>query len=309
MIAKFLNKLLVFFDLVIARPSQISGVIEDAAQGETVSKLDSAAQRFIEKQLDILRQESVRGRIASQWRVIDHMEKLLPPPATLKCDICGASHAYTEFRAWESHCVFGGGHLLRHQCPACDAIFGPKKMMVLSEQELSQEYASHYSVYQEGDSTDLEVRTFLALNPDKGGVYLNYGAGGWSRSVRLLRQQGWNIMAYEPHHSGDSAHEAYVIATEDELSTIKFDGIFSNNVLEHFRHPVNEMRAMARLLKKGGKMSHTTPCFEYLYAFTRFHLFFYLGRSRQVLAEQAGLKIESSTVDGEFINYIYSVKQ
>ncbi len=308
MIIRIVNKLLSAFDVAVTRRSSLTRLSQAALHVPAQTDANTSAQNAIVDHLAAFHQDTVRGRIASQWRVIDHVERLLPSPLTLACELCGAVHATSAYKAMESHCVFGGGRLLRHQCPDCDAVFGPSKMMVLSAAELSQDYAVHYSVYQEGDSTDLEVRTFHALNPNKEGVYLNYGAGGWSKSVQLLREQGWNVMAYEPHHSGATANEPYVISSERDLDAIEFDGIFSNNVLEHFRHPLTEMRSMAKHLKPGGKMSHTTPCFEYRYEFTRFHLFFYLGRSRQVLAEQAGLLIDSYTQDGEFINYIYSVK-
>ena len=32
---------------------------------------------------------------------------------------------------------------------------------------------------------------------------------------------------------------------------------------------------MSSLLPTGGMMSHATPCFEYRFEFTRFHLFFF----------------------------------
>lgn len=308
-VIEIINKLLSPFDIAVTRRSNLSRLTASATRPLEEVAPNTSIQDAIADRISMLEQETVRGRIASQWRVIDHVESLLPLPSSLTCELCGVSHPASAYKVMESHCVFGGGRLIRHQCPDCDAVFGPSKMLGLSTAELSQEYAVHYSVYQEGDSTDLEIRTFHALNPSKEGVYLNFGAGGWSKSVQILREQGWNVLAYEPHHSGAAAHESYVISSEDDLNAIKFDGIFSNNVLEHFRHPLDEMHAMSRLLKPGGKMSHTTPCFEYLYEFTRFHLFFYLGRSRQVLAEKTGLLIDSYTEDGEFINYIYSVKR
>ncbi|WP_448646091.1 class I SAM-dependent methyltransferase [Pseudomonas mohnii] len=307
-VTKIINKLLSVFDIAVVRRSSLSRLTTSTALPLVEMVPDTSIQDAIADRISTLQKETVRGQIASQWRVIDHVESLLPSPSSMMCELCGISHPSSAFNVLESHCVFGGGRLIRHQCPDCDAVFGPSKMLGLSTAELSQEYAVHYSVYQEGDSTDLEIRTFHALNPTKEGIYLNFGAGGWSKSVQILREQGWNVLAYEPHHSGAAAHETYVISSEGDLNAIKFDGIFSNNVLEHFRHPLDEMRSMSRLLKPGGKMSHTTPCFEYLYEFTRFHLFFYLGRSRQVLAEKAGLLIDSYTEDGEFINYIYSVK-
>ena len=57
-----------------------------------------------------------------------------------------------------------------------------------------------------------------------------------------------------------------------------------------------------------GLISHATPCFEYLYPFTRFHLFFYLGKSRKDLFKLADFEIVEYIVDGEFMNVIAKVR-
>jgi len=61
---------------------------------------------------------------------------------------------------------------------------------------------------------------------------------------------------------------------------------------------------MASLTKAGSLMSHATPCFDYKFEFTRFHLFFFLGRSREVLAKRAGLDVVSFEEDGNFMNWV-----
>jgi SAM-dependent methyltransferase len=246
--------------------------------------------------------ELLKNQIRVQWRILDQVHAMSPSPATLKCDICGFVGPTASLRELTSHCMFGGGRLLRHQCPSCDTIFGPRKMMDLTPEELSQEYEMHYRVYPEGDSTDSELRAFHALQPVREGRYLNYGAGAWSRSVEQLRREGWDVLAYEPHEA--AARGEHVITSEAHLATIAFDGIFSNNVLEHFRDPVAALRRMTSLLKPGARMSHATPCFDYLYEFTRFHLFFFPGRSLEALAKAADLKVEQFTVDGHYMNAV-----
>ena len=61
---------------------------------------------------------------------------------------------------------------------------------------------------------------------------------------------------------------------------------------------------MASLLPAGALMSHATPCFEYRFEFTRFHLFFFLGESREWVAEQANLSIVDYRADGDFMNLV-----
>ena len=78
---------------------------------------------------------------------------------------------------------------------------------------------------------------------------------------------------------------------------MRFDGIMSHNVIEHFQDPVTELRHMASLLRdKDSVMAHATGCYEYRYEYTRFHTFFYTGRSAAVLAEKAGLWLEEVPV-------------
>jgi SAM-dependent methyltransferase len=177
-------------------------------------------------------------------------------------------------------------------------------MLSLTKEQLSEDYEWHYRVYEEGDSTAQEIRAFEALSPRREGIYLNYGSGAWSRSTEQLRERGWNVFAYEPHTAAQSASHGHLIANSAQLSEYRFDGIYSNNVLEHLRHPVQDLRLLRGLLNPGGLMAHATPCFDYLYPFTRFHLFFFVGRSAEELAARAGLRTVRWERDGEFICHV-----
>lgn len=269
----------------------------DSAYHQLLHELAISREQTKEMQL-----VELRDRIRMHWRMVDEIRALRPEPAQLACEICGFAGPIGRFASFRSHCMFGGGELVRNQCPECDTIFGPRKMLDLSAAELSAEYETHYRAYSEGDSTENEIRAFHALSPSREGLYLNYGAGGWSRSVSELRAAGWNVLAYEPHQSAAGAQ--HVITSEDQLTPMSFDGIFSNNVLEHFRHPVQELKKMQTLLKPGAHMAHATPCFQYLYEYTRFHLFFFPGRSLEVLAGAADLRVRSFTVDGHYMSAV-----
>ena len=265
---------------LVAFPSKVPVSVEPIPQLDSL--LLGEEQRF---------KELLRHQISTKWSIIDAFERRFPHVETLSCPLCGFRSEAGDFSTYETYCIFGGGELLRHQCPECDLIFGAPKMLSVSEAELSQDYEWHYKVFSEGDSTQQEIRAFHALTPTKEGVYLNWGAGAWSRSIETLRREGWNVYGYEPHGSASSGGQ-HILSTPAQLQEMRFDGIFSNNVLEHLRHPVRELASMRDMLKPGGKMSHATPCFDYLYEFTRFHLFFFVGRSRTVLAKQAKLHIK-----------------
>lgn len=292
-LAQIINKILMPLGIRIIRKDSYDLLINDSNQ---------SANRAI----DILRKKILYQVIASKWSLVDRLD-LLPLSEEMKvkiCPLCNHSGSIENFPIFDSQCIFGGGRLIRFQCPECDIIFGPKKMFSMSPAELSQDYESHYEIFSEGDSTQQEIRAFHLLKPVKNGVYLNYGAGAWSRSVQILREQGWNVLAFEPHSSAASDHD-YLITKKEELLKIDFDGIFSNNVLEHLRDPVQELILMRDALKMGGRMAHATPCFEYLYEYTRFHLYFYLGRSRNFLAEKIGCVISEFIVDNEFMCALY----
>jgi hypothetical protein len=260
----------------------------------------TAEIQMIHDHLKQVRIDLLRGQIAARWCGIDALESQIQAGrSSHSCPLCSTTDVSAEFKLYQSHCIFGGGDLIRYQCPGCDLIFGPSKMLDLSDAALKQEYEWHYKVYEEGDSTQLELRAFHALQPKRDGVYLNYGCGAWSRTLEILRAEGWQVFGYEPHQSA-SADEGKWQLNQEAINSMHFDGIFSNNVLEHFRHPVAELQAMTSWLVPAGRLAHATPCYEYCYEYTRFHLFFYAGRSRKILFEKAGLAEVDHVFDGEF---------
>ncbi|MDA0630972.1 MAG: hypothetical protein O2981_06325, partial [Proteobacteria bacterium] len=247
----------------------------------------------------------LRYQIGTRWEMIHRLHALEPVPDRLRCALCDFAAERAAFVEWVTECIFEGGNIVRHQCPACEVIFGSDVMLNLSPEALSREYEWHYQVFSEGDSTEQEIRAFRALNPERGRAYVNWGSGAWSSSIEQLRAEGWEVFGYEPHGSAHGGGN-HVLTTRGELERLKPAGIFSNNVLEHLRHPVSSLREMVSLLPSGSLMSHATPCFEYRFEFTRFHLFFFLGRSRSLLARRAGLQIESYQVEGDFMNLVLS---
>jgi hypothetical protein len=297
-IAKKINYILNKFDILLIRKSTFDKILDNS-----ISDPDSA---IFEKKIDDALRDLIRHQISIKWDLVDQIEKAnsAAEKAEMICPLCNYSGIYEQFSVFMSQCIFGGGQLKRFQCPKCDVIFGANKMLVLNAKELSQDYESHYKVYQEGDTTNTEIRAFYLLKPKKSGIYLNYGAGALLKSVQILRSQGWNVFAYEPCSHATCEHD-YLIRNKVDLIKFKFDGIFSNNVLEHIRQPIEEFEFMKSILKPKSKMSHATPCYEYLYEFTRFHLFFYLGRSKNLLAKKTGLVISDFLVDNEFMCAVY----
>ena len=225
----------------------------------------------------------------------------------LRCKICGSEHLRKDYEIKETECIFNGGKLVRYVCPECGVIFGPTKFVSQGQQGIDEDYWVHYLGYSEGDSTYKEERAFFMLNPDKDKVYLNYGCGKWTKSLQKLREMGYQVYGYEPY--APEIDNPYLITDKKDLMGIKFDGIYSNDVLEHFIDPVDDMRFMKNLLRnKDSKMSHCTSCYVYKYEYTRFHTHFFTGNSVNILANRAGLKIIKECNDiekNDFYCYVY----
>jgi len=268
----------------------------DANRGET----DPVAARLdlVEKRLKRLEAFAVQGI----WTAIDKSYDGTRDAARVRCIVCAHEASVDALEAFTDRCTFGGGVLKRFKCSRCDCIFGPMKYLELSDELVALDYQLLYSTYSEGDSTASELRTFASLEPRRDGLYLDWGSGGaWSRTVRSLRDQGWDVWGYEP---GIEQTGNFVVKTRAEVSA-RFDGIFSNNVIEHFRRPVEQFVDFASILKPGGTMAHSSPCYEYRYSFSRFHTLFLLGRSPYVLAERTGFKVRKTERDGEYINFVF----
>lgn len=232
-----------------------------------------------------------RDLIRAKWQVRDlKSEQKDESSRKLRCGICGYSAPEHTFEIKESDCIFSGGHLKRYVCPDCGCIFGPTKFADQSKQEFDDDYTVHYIGFQESDCTFKEKFAFEQLSPTKNGVYLNYGCGRWSHTLEELRAEGYQVYGYEPY--AVDVDNPYIISDKKELSKMRFDGIFSNDLLEHLADPIRELQFMKLLLRTPeSKMSHCTGCFRYKYEHTRFHMFFFTGNSVYILAEKAGLSI------------------
>lgn len=278
-----------------------------------------------EKQLDDQRKNIVRirresesakdklGAIAreimlAKWKIIDHLEEeCISEDDPLTCIICDYRAERHTFDTLETDCIFYGGHLVRYICPNCGAVFGPDKFLKRTQQQIDDDYCVHYLGFSEGDSSYKEERAFHMLKPEKEKLYLNYGCGQWSHTLQKLREQGYNVYGYEPYSPEED--NPYMITSKDELMKMRFDGIFSNDLLEHLTDPVHDLKDMADvLLSEDSKMSHCTSCFTYKYEYTRFHTCFFLGDSVKYMSEKADLKILEKCDDieeNDFYCYVF----
>jgi hypothetical protein len=266
---------------------------------EAVSMHAALATRVsaLEAQLKLAEDHQTRAF----WHALDQIYDTVLQDRTLSCIICGHSAERSDFAIRLSRCIFGGGKLERYECPNCECIFGSQKFLDLGEDLLDLEYRLLYSRYREGDTTANEVRTFRSLDPQEGSAYVNWGSGAWNRTVADMRSEGWNLWGYEP----SAPREAPFVARTKAQLPAGIAGLMSNNVIEHFLDPVAQFREFHDLLSPGGRMAHSTPCFEYRYEFSRFHTVFLLGKSPEILAERTGFKVIERVRDGEYLNYVF----
>lgn len=252
----------------------------------------------IEKQLQLAETYFVRA----YWQALDRAYEVSLPTRDIRCIVCDYTDRRSGFGILTDQCMFGGGKLERYKCPQCDCIFGPQKYLDLEDSFVDLDYRLLYSRYSESNSTADEIKTFQSLNPKRGGLYLDWGCGGaWSKTISQLREQEYDVWGYEP--SAETASD--FVVNQRGAITARFDGIFSNNVIEHLRDPVAQFSDFHAILSDGGAMAHSSPCYEYTYAFTRFHTIFLTGRSPDILAERTGFKVIDRIQDSEYVNVVF----
>jgi hypothetical protein len=255
-----------------------------------------------------------RDTIRTKWRFMDYILSLTDESEReIQCGICEYKNEVKTFKTLETDCIFEGGHLVRYICPECGVIFGPVKFSDRTEQEFDDDYVVHYCGYSEGGTTDKEVATFMLLKPEKERIYLNYGCGSWSDAMQILSDKGYTVYGYEPY-SYDIGNPK-IITSKETLSKMRFDGIFTHDVLEHLPDPISDLKYMKSLLiSPDAKMAHTTGCYEYAAEFTRFHMYFFTGKSLDVICEHSGLThgelIRNESLDlsyYRFMCYLYAM--
>lgn len=251
----------------------------------------------LETQLSLVEKHHIRGF----WYAQDRIDKFSLSSSRIKCLVCHHVDERDGYETLVSNCIFDGGRLERYRCPQCDCIFGAQKFLDLDEEMTRLDYQLLYSRYRESESSRVEERTFRSLSPTKDGVYINWGAGAWNNTTQRLRVEGYNVWSYEPNTPADAPFIAKSVA---EIP-ISLAGIFSNNVIEHFKDPIEQFREFHSLLATGAKMAHSSPCYEYNYPYTRFHTVFLLGRSPKILADRTGFRIVSRVDEGEYINVVF----
>lgn len=249
-----------------------------------------------------------REIMRTKWKLIDHLE-IQDDRKSIECIICGHKDEKKGFQEVITNCIFAGGRLVRYRCPQCGGVFGPFKFREQNKSELDDDYVVHYLGFNENDSTDGEIDTFYLLNPVKEGRYLNYGCGKWAKTIENLRAAGYDVYGYDAYAA--DVEDKFIITDREVLKKMRFDGIFSHDLLEHLVNPVDELLFMKSLLRSPAcKMAHSTACYEYKFEYTRFHTCFYTGNAVEALCKRTNMNVLDYVDDGEaknFICYVFGI--
>ena len=230
-------------------------------------------------------------------------------PTQVACRVCGARIGTGAARRFTCSAMFTSATLERLQCPECDVIFGPWSLITATPQTLGELYRLLYRVYSEGATITWQEKAFYLMNPSRQGVYMNYACGEWLAGVQRLRSIGWNVWGYEPYLNVARCRPnraAGLVGRIEDTGTSAFDGIFTHNFLEHPQEPRAFFAELHGLLRPGGTMVHSTPCFELRFDASPFHLYFFVGRSFETLCTGTGFavveRLESDRDDpGSFV--------
>src|SRR5690242_10884695 len=105
------------------------------------------------------RHELLKGFIVpALWDAHDRLYERVPPTVPPPCLACDTSPSTVPFRERVDVCAFGGGRLVRLECPSCGCVFGPIKYLETPPALIEADYRLLYASYSEGDSTEHELR-------------------------------------------------------------------------------------------------------------------------------------------------------
>jgi len=142
----------------------------------------------------------------------------------------------------------------------------------------------------------------LLLAWTDGRRFLEWGIGYNTPYVEEVRSLGIDLWACDISAAVPYGGHVVRLPQESErLTTALFDGIFSQDVVEHFNDPVGDYRRSRAMLRPGGLLLSSTPVLEHLWngcepvpdhiwLWSPWHTSLCSSRSMELLAAQAGLE-------------------
>ncbi len=234
------------------------------AQSENIERRIAALDQAV-RALGPQETLALPAKSGSYDALAEHLRHVLAQPVRvegIECPCCKSPIVFADAKRRVAKCMFSGVPLERYECAECGLIFGPLQFLFGDPEWLAKAYTLLYEVYSEGDTRPAQEKTFYLLNPALGKRYLNYACGDWDEGIGRLRALGWDVSGYEPFQVNQSE---WIFADSAKLGEGCFDGIFTNNYIEHIRDLPEFFDLMSKLTVPGGSMAHTTPCYRYVY--------------------------------------------
>lgn len=178
------------------------------------------------------------------------------------CYICGSNNLKKLAGYYDRHELV--------KCKACGFVFMEN---IPSEEELSS-YYSEYTYLTKGFLSPLTIKSFNLILDEfesyrKNGNILDVGCGRGSFLVEA-KKRGWEVYGTEYSDTAiQLCSKNGIKMTSGRLSANSlpknyFDVITSFEVIEHINNPVEELKNITSLLRKGGMFYCTTPNFNSL---------------------------------------------
>jgi len=184
-------------------------------------------------------------------------------------------------------CVPGGRNKHREftHCPNCGLVFVPSQFW-LSEDEERARYAHHDNSPANEGYVKFLAQVARVVEGLGGGRVLDFGSGENAVLADILRQRGFDCVAYDPlYGKGQSA-----------LGN-RYDVVVVCEVIEHLRDLRGELGTLRICLGPGGRIVVRTQCYssvadvaEWWYARDATHLNFFAERTLSFAAGLWGLR-------------------
>lgn len=207
---------------------------------------------------------------------------------TICCPLC--QHSATLFYDFKQR--------LYYQCGFCHAIIKDPDSWPDREEEKNR-YLEHLN-----DVDDKRFQKFVSPLTNTVPQYFNstdrgldFGAGHAPVITHVLKQQGFDIEAYDP-----------LFADDRDLLQQQYDFICSCEVIEHFHQPAESFTLLRSLLKPSGKLLCMTELYHEGIDFHRWnykndptHVFIYHRNTISYIAEKYGFT--GWSIDNRLISF------
>lgn len=215
-----------------------------------------------------------------------YLEDLEHIKSPVTCSVCNHVQEKVETIIAKGK-IFTSSDVIRIKCENCSSIFGP--ISILKTENLEYYYELAYSFFKEGDTSNMQRDVLLALKLVNPGRYLNYACGiVWDRHLqRFIDSYGFDVYGYDFTIKDPTDRLLNKIDT-----SMVFDGLCSNNYIEHIQKPYDQFCEWNRMLKLGANMVHQ-GCFAYDIGFTPFHILYLSEKGLKIICEKTGFELLS----------------